>query len=680
MKPFNSLRNRLILGAGLCSATTLAVVVFYSAIQIRELATNAIQRETTAQAGHSAQHIADKMNQAMVKVQTLANTFSAANHGENRIEMTRASAKDLLASALRQEDDWLSIYTVWETDAFDELDSVYAKGPGTDDTGRLIPRWTRVGSGSLRYDTVQGYQSQEIDHAGRPLNAFYASAADTNQPLILEPRLLETEAGPVYAASLVAPVMSDGKFRGVVGVDVPIQRLQAGIDDRASGQDGRFLLLSADGNLIAGSDMAQWVGTAHEDLPEQLALSKELLASEGQAVRTTGLVQVPVSVELPGTVWTALLQMPATSITQGVQALMTHQFLIGGAALALGLVILIFVTTRTVNPLKQMANQIRDIADGEGDLTQRMPENQPAELAELAAGFNQFVEHIHDLVVQVAQAGGGVLGASDEIKRRSQVVSSDMQCQSDQSAEIAEMANCMNSQIQEASEQAQSAESCASRAGSLANSGSEQITQLVSVIHNIAESVQGTRGSIADLHKRGDAIRDATELISDIADQTNLLALNAAIEAARAGDAGRGFSVVADEVRKLAERTADATEQVSVLLKQIQDQIENATGLINTCSDQADTGVTHAGEAGESLKSIVESSGGVSEMIHRIVTVSNQQHDSVQTMTQRATEIRERTANSANESEATTLTIERVAQEAAQLTALIARFKTRGLQ
>ena len=129
-------------------------------------------------------------------------------------------------------------------------------------------------------------------------------------------------------------------------------------------------------------------------------------------------------------------------------------------------------------------------------------------------------------------------------------------------------------------------------------------------MQGIATEVQSSADTINALGKKSETIGEIIAVINDIADQTNLLALNAAIEAARAGEHGRGFAVVADEVRKLAERTTEATEEVSQSINGIQGETGSAVKLIESGSERVTRGVDLASQAGTALESIVSGSSG----------------------------------------------------------------------
>ncbi len=276
-------------------------------------------------------------------------------------------------------------------------------------------------------------------------------------------------------------------------------------------------------------------------------------------------------------------------------------------------------------PINALIERVKDIAQGEGDLTQRVEVDSTDEIGELGKWFNQFVSKIHDVVAEFSSVTSEVASAATEIAASSEEMATGMEEQSGQVSQVSAAIEQMSASVIEVAKKSGDASNNASESGRVAEEGGNIVSQTIQDMQDISDSVGAGAQSVAELGKRGEQIGEIIEVINDIADQTNLLALNAAIEAARAGEHGRGFAVVADEVRKLADRTTKATEEIADSIKAIQSETTEAVERMNAGTDKVQAGVGRATEAGESLKKIVASASDVASMIQSIAAAAEEQ-------------------------------------------------------
>lgn len=275
--------------------------------------------------------------------------------------------------------------------------------------------------------------------------------------------------------------------------------------------------------------------------------------------------------------------------------------------------------------LNSMISMVKDLAEGEGDLTKRLEIVTHDELGELAEWFNTFLDKIHHIISQVAGTAEQVASASEELSSSATLQAQGADTQKDQTTQVATAMQEMSSTVQQVSENCIRAAEASRRAAETAREGGCVVEQALTQMRSIAESVGGTAKKMAELGRSSDQIGRIAGVIDDIADQTNLLALNAAIEAARAGDQGRGFAVVADEVRKLAECTTKATKEIAGMIKTIQEGNKGAVKAMEIGSRQVEEGVTSTARAGDSLQQIIRMSEDVGSMITSIATAATEQ-------------------------------------------------------
>jgi len=382
------------------------------------------------------------------------------------------------------------------------------------------------------------------------------------------------------------------------------------------------------------------------------------LHARKQITQTSAWAHSRGALGYPGLGWSTLIRVSEKETLADIrQARSVLKITIAIAVVLISLGGFIFAGT-LARPINNIVDRIRDIAEGEGDLTQRVENSRKDEIGELAKWFNVFVARVHDIVAKVSEATQEVSGAAAEIAASADEMSTGLMQQSDQTNQASAAVEQMNATVSEVAQKSADATENANSAGQKANEGGKIVSQTVQSIRDIAEMVNESAEAIGELGTRSEQIGAVIEVINDIADQTNLLALNAAIEAARAGEHGRGFAVVADEVRKLAERTTQATEEVSESIKAIQNETTSAVERMTQGTQKVSDGVSLAEQAGAALQEIVDGATSVGDMIQTIAASANQQAqaadeiarnvESINTVTQQSTESSQQSAQAAS--------------------------------
>lgn len=295
------------------------------------------------------------------------------------------------------------------------------------------------------------------------------------------------------------------------------------------------------------------------------------------------------------------------------------------AILFLSALLAVLVSRTITRPVREVVETIRDIAQGDGDLTKRLPIHGKNEIGELSAWFNTFADKLHSIITQVSSSSLQIASSSSELQSSSQEMSQSVANLSCQSTSLATAGEEMSVTSSDIASNCHLAAQNAGGASHKASEGSDIVGQSISVMQAIAERVKNAASSVEMLGNRSDQIGTIIGTIEDIADQTNLLALNAAIEAARAGEQGRGFAVVADEVRALAERTTRATKEISEMIKAIQKETKEAVQTMEQSVAQVEQGSTHAAASGRSLQEILCIINDVTEQISQIATAAEEQ-------------------------------------------------------
>ena len=339
------------------------------------------------------------------------------------------------------------------------------------------------------------------------------------------------------------------------------------------------------------------------------------------------------------------------------------------------MVLTAMVERRVSLPLSRLTARVKDIAEGEGDLTQRIPVTSQDEIGELSHWFNTFIQNLQSLMRQVTTSTQQLASASEEISASAMQMAQGSQTQQSQTAQIATAMQQMAASVGEVSSNSNQVAGNAQHAADDARDGGKVVDKAVDMMRSVAEAVGNVAAQVAELGKRSDQIGKIVGVIDEIADQTNLLALNAAIEAARAGDQGRGFAVVADEVRKLAERTTKATKEIADMISSIQQETKAAVTAMERGTAEVEQGVVATKEAGAKLQQIISGSERAADMIAQIATAATQQASTTEQINSGIGEIAKISHDSASGAQQSAKACEELSNLALDLQGLIGRFK-----
>ncbi len=446
-------------------------------------------------------------------------------------------------------------------------------------------------------------------------------------------------------------VFDNGQKIGVIGIDLDFGSISKQIKNIKIGDTGYVFALYKDGTTLIHPDTSL-IG---KNLSEKFDFVKPMLEQKN------GLFNY----EFNGSKFAFLATLDAYGWTLGggtgydeikrpMVALRNFSLLIGIVALVFVLAGIFFVTKTITGPLATINENLKDIAEGEGDLTRRLEVKTQDEVGSLAASFNTFVEKLQSIIGDISTDCETLDGSSGQILEISSEMAMGTESMASTSQAVAASAEEMSTSMASVA----AALDQSSTNISMVSAAAEEMT---STISEIAQNTEKTRVSsqqavsrtrvasenIGELNLSARDIGNVIDTISDISDQTNLLALNATIEAARAGEAGKGFAVVANEIKDLANQTAEATLEIKGKIENIQvstkatiTEIEAVAGEINTVNEMID-GVAAAveeqsvttreiaanvGQAAQGIQDVTENvtqtSGVVNEIAAEIASVN----------------------------------------------------------
>ena len=280
------------------------------------------------------------------------------------------------------------------------------------------------------------------------------------------------------------------------------------------------------------------------------------------------------------------------------------------------------VNDATQAAILRLMNELQLVA--EGDLTQEATVTEDITGA-IADSINYTVEELRNLVTSVQRTADRVAQTTTEVDANSTELLVASREQLHEIQETGASVLAMAGRINEVSTQAQQTASVSRQALAAAESGLKAVQDSIGGMNSIRDQMQETSKRIKRLGESSQEIGEITELISDITEQTNVLALNAAIQAASAGEAGRGFSVVAEEVQRLAERSADATRQIAVLVKGIQTDTQDAIGAMERSTQGVVEGARLSDNAGSALSEIDRVTRRAADLIEQIAGIAERE-------------------------------------------------------
>ncbi len=303
-----------------------------------------------------------------------------------------------------------------------------------------------------------------------------------------------------------------------------------------------------------------------------------------------------------------------------------------------------------------LLDEMGDLADGDLTVTAQVSENITGAIAD---SINYTIASLRDLVSEIIKATKQVTTATEQAQVTSVSLLSAAEQQSSQIVETTDAVSNMTRSILQVSSNAGEASEVAQRSLQAATQGSQAVQNTISGMNEIRTQIQETSKRIKRLGESSQEISEIVELISDITEQTNILALNAAIQAASAGEAGRGFTVVAEEVQRLAERSSEATKQISAIVKTIQTDTNSAVVAMEKSTEGVVEGARLSDAAGRALTEIETVSNDLARLIRSISSATVAQTEVAAVVTRNMQQIQNITSQT---TDGTKLTAESVGQ------------------
>ncbi|MCZ7550644.1 MAG: GAF domain-containing protein [Anaerolineales bacterium] len=394
----SSIRTKITFWAGLWLALVSFILIGYSVFTFRNAAIDNATKEALAFSEVQASQVMDVLSPPLVKARTLAESLEAVKDPSIPIALSRDEANAILRKVLLENPSFLGTYTLWEPNEFDGSDRQYARAVAHDETGRFIPYWVRDLDGIIHTEALTQY---EIPGVGD----WYIIPRSTLKEVAIAPIVRRIQGQDLTIASFIVPIVSDGKFYGIAGVDAPIGVMQE-LVDRIDLYEGsaEVALFTESGTLVAvrnrpeiANQSVDLIYNDYNQIRSQLGDTFSRLSQDGKYLQ----IFSPIKVDDAGTRWVLGFSIPFDKITAPATSAAVRQVVISLAFIALALIFLWFVAGQIVRPMQALTQAAQTVSAGNLNVTADVRSND--ETGVLAGAFNSMTLQLRTLFATLEQ-------------------------------------------------------------------------------------------------------------------------------------------------------------------------------------------------------------------------------------------------------------------------------------
>lgn len=492
--------------------------------------------------------------------------------------------------------------------------------------GHFAPMAIDGEAGAVRRAFTKGHN--KTGKAGE----WYNYALKNNRTFISEPRRRIRKDKEVLGVTASVPMERDGKVVGVAGIIADITFVDRVVNEVELYDTGYAFLLDYEFNVIShpnrellGKNYKEVYGAHREAALKKKASTARILSPNNNKMSLYRFQPLELKVKDYTYVLTMVTVLPEEELLAFIPTLQVISF-VSMLILVLVVSLIVYLMVRSVS--RQLGGEPSDVIKvvnqvADGDFTQSI-KTEKSDNSSLAFSVNKMAAGLREMLNELVTSSNMLNDTGTSLTSASQGLTSSTSRQSDSASQIAAASVEMTQTVQEIARNLTEMAEYAKSTADNANSGRETVNSSTQSVLKIKETVDESAKLVSSLDASSAQIRDIVNVISEIAEQTNLLALNAAIEAARAGEHGRGFAVVADEVRGLAERTQNATVEISDLVTGTQGEVGKVTASMEHVTENVDAGVSYSEQVNESLSVILDGIKSLQDMVDSVSSATTE--------------------------------------------------------
>ncbi len=702
LQQFRTLQTAIIIWTAIVLLITGSVLVVYVTITVRNMAINDAKKEALSDGESLASQIDAEIEVAMDGVRTMANALKTVKDPQTMVQLERREVSYMIRQLLIENRSLTGVSTLWEPNAFDGKDAQYVNAPGGyDQTGRLLPYWHWDTLGNPIVEPLTDYETSE----------WVVCPKTTKKECITEPYLYPINGVDVLMTTVVAPIVVDNTYYGLVTSDIDLQFLQRQYADQAKvfGGAGSIAIVTNKGMIAGVTGQKELVGKPFSDYePKAEQIISSIQANKEDVFEDNGYLKAvsPIIVGNTTTPWGVYIRVPMKAVTANANQLTVQMVVVGIVLILLGLLAIWWVfRSIAIKPIKVLQDTAKKLAQGDTDISGlENVANRPDELGDVGKAFGELAQFYNEISTVSQEVAQGNLQVDVQTRSEKDVLGN----------AIHHMINSLRQLIGRLAESATQLNEASSQLAAVANQGGQATSQIAATVQQVAkgttqqsESINQTAASVEQMSRAIDGVaRGAQEQAQAVAKASSITSQISATVQKVAGNAQEMVkdslesATVAQSGAKTVEETIQGMEQikskVNISAQKVEDMgqrsnqigaivetIEDIASQTNLLALNAAIEAARAGEHGKGFAVVADevrklaerSSHATKEIAELVKSIRNSVTEAISAMSETLKEVEAGAAKSSQSGQALAAIIKTAdsVKQQAELTAEAAR-------